>query len=135
MKILFWNIRGLGNAGRRRQLVELCKKHDFHFICLQETIKETFRSRELNSFSRGLDFHWSWIPSNGHYGGLLMGADQNLVTILNEVKGEFCHYLDLQNVTDDFTWRLVNVYGPVQEDKKSSFFAGSKRDCHSVLFL
>ena len=64
-----------------------------------------------------------------------MGADQNLVTILNEVKGEFCHYLDLQNVTDDFTWRLVNVYGPVQEDKKSSFFAGSKRDCHSVLFL
>ena len=121
MKILFWNIRGLGNAGRRRQLVELCKKHDFHFICLQETIKETFRSRELNSFSRGLDFHWSWIPSNGHSGGLL--------------SRESCHYLDLQNVTDDFTWRLVNVYGPVQEDKKSSFFAGSKRDCHSVLFL
>ena len=24
-------------------------------------------------------------------------------------------------MTDDFTWRLVNVYGPVQEDKKSSF--------------
>jgi len=104
MKILFWNIRGLGNAGRRRQLVELCKKHNFHFICLQETIKETFRSRELNSFSRGLNFYWSWNPSNVHLGGgLLMGAEQNLVTILNEVKGEFCQYLELQNVADHFT--------------------------------
>jgi hypothetical protein len=47
MKILFWNIRGLGNVGRRKLLLELVNKHSFDCICLQETIKTSFRQREL----------------------------------------------------------------------------------------
>lgn len=36
---LGWNIRGLGNAGRRKLLIELVNKHSFDCICLQETIR------------------------------------------------------------------------------------------------
>jgi exonuclease III len=50
MKILFWNIKGLGNEGRRKLLVELIDKHSFDCICLQETIKSSFRQRELERF-------------------------------------------------------------------------------------
>jgi exonuclease III len=50
MKILFWNIKGLGNEGRRKLLVELIDKHSFDCICLQETIKSSFRQRELEMF-------------------------------------------------------------------------------------
>ena len=121
MKLLFWNIRGLGGAGRRKQLVELCKCHDLHFICLQETIKDSFRSREINSFSRGLDFAWSWIASNGHFGGLLMGVDKEIVTVLKEEKGVFCHFLELKNNSYSFQWCHFNVYGPVQDNRKAEF--------------
>lgn len=50
MKILFWNIRGLGNAGRRKLLLELVNKYSFDCICLQETIKTGFKQRELDRF-------------------------------------------------------------------------------------
>jgi exonuclease III len=52
MKILFWNVRGLENAGRRKLLIELVNKHGFDCICLQETIKSSFRQRELDRFDR-----------------------------------------------------------------------------------
>jgi exonuclease III len=89
MKILFWNIRGLGNAGRRKLLVELVNKHGFDCICLQETIKSSFRQRELDRFAGQRDMFWTWLPSSGHSGGLLMGIDKELANVIDEDKGEF----------------------------------------------
>jgi endonuclease/exonuclease/phosphatase family metal-dependent hydrolase len=53
MKILFWNIKGLGSSGRCNQLRELRYKHRVDVICLQETIKHDFTGWELNSLSEG----------------------------------------------------------------------------------
>jgi len=52
MKIIFWNIRGMGNAGRRKLLIELIAKYSFDCICLQETIKTSFKQRELDILAR-----------------------------------------------------------------------------------
>lgn len=81
MKFLFWNVRGLGGADRKKQLVEVCQQQDVHVLCLQEVISKTFLPSELNRYSRGLDFHWSWVPSRGHSRGLLMGANKNLMEV------------------------------------------------------
>ena len=123
MKALFWNIRGLRGIGRRKQLVELCKQHSFHFICLQETIKDSYKARELDYLSRGMDMFWSWVASNGHSGDLLMGVDKDVVEVTQERKGSFQHFLDLRKVKDGFEWRLVNVYGPVQTEWKAEFLS------------
>jgi exonuclease III len=48
MKILFWNIIGMGNAGRRKLLLELIAKNSFDCIYLQETIKYLFKKQELD---------------------------------------------------------------------------------------
>ena len=121
MKILFWNIRGLGGVGRRRQLVELCQQQNPQFICLQETIKDSFRPRELDSLARGFPFFWSWIPSNGHSGGLLIGASKDCVEVEGEEQGTFFQSLQLRNSEDAELWTLINVYGPVQDERKIPF--------------
>jgi len=51
---------------------------------LQKTIKQTFSARELKSFSRGFEFYWQWIPSEGHSGGLLIGAASDFAMVLEE---------------------------------------------------
>ena len=132
MKILFWNIRCLSGAGRRKQLVELCQLHGVALICLQETIKDTFTSRELNRFSRGEYYHWFWTRPKGHSGGMLMGAPHAAATICNEDKGEFFQSLTIRNVDDDFEWELINVYGPMQDDKKREFLQELVCKIHSV---
>jgi exonuclease III len=42
MKILFWNIRGLGARGRRKQLKDIRTSHRVDAICLHDTIKSEF---------------------------------------------------------------------------------------------
>lgn len=50
MKVLFWNIRGLGNSARGRQLRELIIEKEVDIICIQETKKKSFSDRDLNTF-------------------------------------------------------------------------------------
>ena len=56
MKILFWNIRGLGGAGRRKQLSDLMKDCKVDIMCLQETIKLDFTQTELRNLGEGGNF-------------------------------------------------------------------------------
>jgi exonuclease III len=42
MKFIYWNIRGLGNPARRRQLKDLISGEGLGGIGIQETIKKEF---------------------------------------------------------------------------------------------
>jgi exonuclease III len=121
MKILFWNIRGLGNGGRRKLLIELVGKHDFDCICLQETIRDSFKQRELDRFAGQKDMHWAWLPCSGHSGGLLMGIDRDHATVLSEESGQFFQSCTIKMKSDGFQWSLFNVYGPAHDDRKLEF--------------
>lgn len=72
MKILFWNIRGWGQADRRRQLIEFTRYEGFEIVGIQETIKQDFTEKELAQVSGGLHFVWHWLSANGHSGGILL---------------------------------------------------------------
>lgn len=121
MNILFWNVRGLGNPGRRGQLTELMKKHRINLICLQETIRGSFREVELDSFCGGKDFHWLTKPAEGHSGGLLMGVDLDFAEVIDIDLGEFFISMMIETKKDRKRWRVVNVYGLVQADRKEKF--------------
>lgn len=118
MKMLFWNIHGLGNEGRRKLLLELIAKHAFDCVCLQETIKTTFRQRKLDRFAGSMEMHWFWVPCVGHSGGMLMGVSKDMATVLEEDHGTFFQSLKLTMTSDNFEWYLMNVYGPAHEDRK-----------------
>jgi exonuclease III len=53
MKILYWNIRGVGRKGRRRHLKEVMYNHKVYILCLQETMKEEFTIVELRGLEGG----------------------------------------------------------------------------------
>ena len=65
MIILFWNNRGIGGLGRRKQLKELMAKHRVDVICLQETIKQDFSIQELKALGGNLIFSWNWTEAVG----------------------------------------------------------------------
>ena len=53
MKVLFWNIRGLGKKSRVGQLKDLMARERIDIVGLQETIKQDFSLLDLLSFSPG----------------------------------------------------------------------------------
>jgi exonuclease III len=121
MKILFWNIRGLGASGRRNQLRELRKKHKVAVICLQETIKADFSIFDLNALSEGSDFEWSWTAAVEHSGGTLTGVNLDDARVVMKDNGEFFSSLGVITRDDNFQWEIIYVYGPVHTERKSAF--------------
>ena len=76
MQTLFWNIRGFGHDGHRRQLIEYIRDEHIDIIAIQETLRTEFALQELESLSSHL-FAWHWLPSSGtsgHSGGILSGV-------------------------------------------------------------
>jgi exonuclease III len=59
MRILCWNVRGLGGKGRRRQLKEMVTMHRVDIMCLQETMKEQFTVVDLKGLVSGHNFSWN----------------------------------------------------------------------------
>ena len=47
MRVLFWNIRGFGHDGRRRQLVEYMRDEHIDIIAIQENLRTYFSLPEL----------------------------------------------------------------------------------------
>jgi exonuclease III len=121
MKILFWNIRSLGAPGRRKQLKYLRCHHRVDVVCLQETIKEGFTQGELSGLSEGGSFEWVWTDAQGHSGGTLVGVRTDEIDILERDKGEFFTSMKVKGRQESFKWEVVNVYGPVQNDRKAGF--------------
>jgi exonuclease III len=121
MKILFWNIRGLGAEGRRKQLSEIRQIHRVDVICLQETIKREFSVGELATLSEGFRYEWVWTAAQGHSGGTLIGVKTDDITVIGKECGEFYSSMKIRSRKDEFRWEVVNVYGPVQVERKHQF--------------
>ena len=49
MKMLFWNIRGMGKLARVRHLKDLMAQEQIDIIGIQETIKQSFSTQELEN--------------------------------------------------------------------------------------
>ena len=89
MKILFWNARRLGGKPRKRQLKELIYERGLDIACIQETKKESFNSRELNSYQGAKEFFWCWKASRGASGGILIGVNQEVAEVTNTHVGAY----------------------------------------------
>jgi exonuclease III len=53
MKVMIWNIRGMGKKTRVRQLKEMILREDVDIVGVQETIKKNFFTTELEGLASG----------------------------------------------------------------------------------
>jgi exonuclease III len=120
MRILCWNIRGLGSKGRRKQHKEWVVSQNVEVICLQEIMKDDFSIAELRGLVTGQNFAWNWTASAGHSGGTLLGVKQCDLDAIVMDEGEFFSSITIENRKDNF-WEVINVYGPVKKERKGVF--------------
>lgn len=133
MRILFWNVRGLGNPGRRGQLKEVVQINKIEVVAIQETIRESFHMKELERFVGGRDFQWFTKPATGHSGGMLLGANTELFEVVEMDVGQFFISMVLKNKVGGKEWGVINVYGPVQYDRKEDFLREILEKCNSMM--
>lgn len=73
MRTILWNVRGLGNLARRRQIREYITNEGVDCVGLQETKKADFTDSELREICISNTFCWKWLPAEGLSRGIIMG--------------------------------------------------------------
>lgn len=100
-RILCWNVRGLGNTITKRVLKDLLIDNKIDLVGLQETKMETFPSRFFQTLSVKISF-WTFKPSCGNLGGILVGVNEDKYEVLTTWVKEFSVSLLLKNKFDSF---------------------------------
>jgi endonuclease/exonuclease/phosphatase family metal-dependent hydrolase len=123
MKVFIWNIRGFARRGRRNQLKDVLRINKVDIIFLQETTRQDFTLAELDSLEVGDKFFWSWLPANGHSGGILVGFRYSVFEIGSTVKGSFLVATQVCVKASRFLFEFVGVYGPADHRRSGAFLA------------
>lgn len=110
-----------GGVGRRGQFKDLMSHHHFEVVCLQETIKREFSDHMLSDLVNGQDFSWVWTEAKGHSRGTLTGIKNGNLEIIDTDKGAFFSSIKAKSRKDNLVWEVINVYGPIQNERKQDF--------------
>jgi exonuclease III len=89
MKMLMWNVRGLGKPARRNQVRNYILQEGADLVGLQETMKQDFTDKVLEELSGGLYFKWVWLAARGRSGGILMGVKVDTLELESHSVGDY----------------------------------------------
>ena len=71
MKIISYNVRGLGRGVKWGAIRRMIKKEAVDFICLQETKKDLVDSPMCQALWGNVDVRWEMLPAINSAGGIL----------------------------------------------------------------
>ena len=72
MKIISWNVRGLGSRNKRRMVKDFLKTENPDVVMIQETKKEICDRRFVGSVWTARNKDWVALPASGASGGILI---------------------------------------------------------------
>ena len=113
MKIISWNVRGLGIFEKRREVCHLVREKKKPFIiCIQETKLSVFDFTVCKSLWGDEYVDFSFQPSVGASGGLVSMWDTNEVEVWSSMS--FDHVLMILGcfVKTGEQFAVFNVYAP-----------------------
>jgi len=112
MKLVSWNIRGLGGLEKRKEVRSLVKEKRSWIVCLQETKLQRCEVEVCKSMWDDQTVVFSFLPSVGASGGLLTLWDSTEVEVWST--SSFDHVLSIHGrfISSNEEFHLFNVYAP-----------------------
>jgi exonuclease III len=122
MKIISWNVRGLGGFEKRKEVCQLVREKKSFIICIQETKLSVFDGVVCKSVWKDSNVDFSFQPSSGASGGLVTLWDCSEVEVWASFQLE--HVLGIQGrfvkTSEEFT--LLNVYAPCDVSRQQALW-------------
>lgn len=79
MKIISWNVRGLGDVNKRRLVKECVSNFLLDIVLFQETKKEVVGDQFVRSSVGASLSEWCALPAIGTSGGIFLAWNPNVV--------------------------------------------------------
>jgi exonuclease III len=123
MKLLSWNIRGLGGFEKRIEVRLLVGEKLPCIVCLQETKLSTFDSSLVAALWGSPNVNFSFRPSEGASGGLLTMWDSKEVEVWSSVSRQHFLLIHGKFFLSDVEFYLFNVYALCGPREKEALLA------------
>lgn len=81
MKILSFNIRGLGSSVKKKEIKDLIARHRIDFCCVQETKLDSFSDVIGRNVWGGNNCDWAVRNAEGRAGGILSIWNSDLFSV------------------------------------------------------
>jgi len=112
MKIISWNVRGLGGFEKRREVCNLVREKKPLILCIQETKLVSIDVQLSQSLWGGVDVEFSFKPSIGASGGLLSLWDSKEVEVWSSWSFEHVLVITGSFVKTGERFVVFNLYAP-----------------------
>ncbi|XP_021820446.1 uncharacterized protein LOC110762145 [Prunus avium] len=121
MKIISWNIRGLGSKRKRLVLKEQLTRLRPDIVILQETKKQEIDRRLVASVWCSRFRDWVFVPSTGRSGGIVIIWNTQFVSVIDSEIAEFSVSIKIRG-TSGADWWLSGIYGPCRQRDRGRFW-------------
>lgn len=121
MKILSWNVRGLGGLEKRRKVRFVVGSCDPDVVILHESKKEVVICC-LVRWTLGMSLsEWTGIPSVGAVGGILLAWNPLSVDKVDEFIGQYSISFGLKDIQRGHIWMFTLCMVPLRRFLEKSF--------------
>ncbi|GLU12861.1 hypothetical protein SLE2022_295190 [Rubroshorea leprosula] len=118
MKLVSFNVRGLGSVLKRKEIGKLVRMEHPDFLFLQETKLEKVDDNLCRMMWDSRDFGWEMKESIGASGGLLCFWNKVIFTKTGDSTGDGYLRITGEWGIHKVKYNLVNVYGPNDRQKR-----------------
>ncbi|KAK2352376.1 DNA-(apurinic or apyrimidinic site) endonuclease [Trifolium repens] len=122
MRIISWNIRGLGGLAKRKEVRRLVGEKNPVIVCLQETTLTVCDDFLCASLWGNSPHAFSFRPSVGASGGLLTIWDTTEVEVWSSVSRDHVLWCHGQFLSSGEEFYVANVYGPCDAGAKQGLW-------------
>ncbi|RVW16209.1 Transposon TX1 uncharacterized 149 kDa protein [Vitis vinifera] len=121
MKIISWNVRGLGSRNKRRMIKDFLRSENPDVVMIQETKKENCDRRFVGSVWTVRNKDWVALPASGASGGILIIWDSKILSREEVVIGSFSVSVKFSLDGCGPLW-ISAVYGPNSPSLRKDFW-------------
>ena len=122
MKLISWNVRGLGGADKRKEVNLLVREHKPFILCVQETKLLVFDVFVCKSIWGDGNVDYSYQPSVGASGGIVTLWDLSEVEVWSTVSLDHVLAVAGRFVKSGECFVVFNVYAPCDSSRQQALW-------------
>lgn len=119
--VLCWNVRGLNSPDKHLALSNAINSSGCDVICIQESKMQSFDASMLKMLCPKRFDSFAFIPAIGASGGIITIWCSNVFDGTVFLSEQFALGVEFTSKQSSLHWKLVNVYGPCQGDRRHLF--------------
>lgn len=109
MKVVSWNVRGLGDIMRRVVIKDILRRNKVRIALIQESKITEMTDKNVREVWGIRSVQWVALDAVGSTGGILLICDTRYVKMIDSWRGDFSVFAVIEDLENNQRWLITTV--------------------------